>query len=346
MQQRMISAGFVQDALECLHPLGIDPAVLLAKAAIDDPTQPVTTLQYGRLWLEMSTAIGCEFFGQGARPMRPGSFALLGHAVLHAGTLERALRRALRFLDVVLENPGGRLLIREGMAVVVLTGTPVARPAFACRTYWLILLGLACWLVGRPIPLSRVDFACAAPPNRQDYRQFFGAPVQFSQPQSRLCFAASHLALPLIRDDKALKGFLRAAPANILLRYRHDQGISGRIRARLRATAPGDWPDFDQVAAELGLSPATLRRRLRAEGQGFAAIRGDIRHMLACQMLRDSGDSVAAIAARLGYAEPGAFHRAFLKLAKATPANFRAAQAAVSPAAGFDGPGRKSGRSG
>ncbi|SMO40987.1 transcriptional regulator, AraC family [Paracoccus laeviglucosivorans] len=317
----MISPGFVRDALDSLGDR--DAAPLLAMAGIEDAGQPVSNLQYGRLWLAIAQATGCEFFGQGARAMRPGSFALMGHAVLHGGTLERALRRALRFLNVVLDQPQGQLRLRDGLAEVVLTDTRGTRPAFASRAYWLILLGLMCWLIGRRIPLVQVDFACPAPPDRQDYRQFFGAPVQFDQPQSRLVFAAQHLTLPLIRSEKALKTFLRGAPGNILIRYRHDQGIAGRIRARLRATPPEDWPDFDTLAHDLGHSPATLRRRLRAEGQGFAAIRAEMRHTLACRLLRDTDASIAAIAGRLGYAEPGAFHRAFLKQQGTTPAGFR-----------------------
>lgn len=324
MERHLISAGFVQDALDCARRQGAPIGPILGAAGIDAPDQPVSNLQYGRLWLAMAQALQDEFFGLGARPMRPGSFALMGHAVLHAGQMGRALRRALRFLNVVLERPLGQLRLRDGQAEVVLSDPGGPHPAFACRAYWLILLGLVSWLVGRRIPLIRVDFACPAPPNRQDYRQFFGAPVHFDQPESRLIFAAQHLDLPTIRDERALKAFLRGAPANILLRYRHDQGLAGRIRTRLRDTLPEDWPDFDRLARELGLSPATLRRRLRAEGQGFAALRAEMRHALACRLLRDQSGSIAQIATRLGYAEPGAFHRAFLKIAGMTPAAWRA----------------------
>ena len=79
---------------------------VLARAGIaPDARGPVDNLQYGRLWLAIADRIGCEIFGMAARPMRPGSFALMGHAVLHAGRLERALPRALRFLNVVLDDP-------------------------------------------------------------------------------------------------------------------------------------------------------------------------------------------------------------------------------------------------
>ena len=322
----MISPGFVEDALACLHRRDLDPRPLLIASGIDPALPgPVSNLQYARLWLAISALIQDEFFNEAARPMRPGSFQLLCQATLHAGTLERALRRALRFLTVVLDDPRGELRLHTGQAEIVLTDRAAPRPAFAYRTYWLILMGVVSWLIGRRIPLMQVDFACPAPENRRDYHQFFGAPVRFDQPQSRLIFSAHYLSLPPIRSEKALQGFLRGAPGNFLLRYRHDQDLSARIRARLRQTAPEDWPDFDRLAADLRLSPATLRRRLRREGQSFSAIRDEIREVEARQMLTETGARVADIAARLGYAEPSAFHRAFLKWTGQTPAGFRAA---------------------
>ena len=79
------------------------------------------------------------------------------------------------------------------------------------------------------------------------------------------------------------------------------------------------------MAARFGLSPATLRRHLKAEGQGFAAIRDEVRAVAAQRLLRDSDRPIAAIAAELGYSEPGAFHRAFRKWTGLSPGGFRAA---------------------
>ncbi|MCM2293964.1 AraC family transcriptional regulator [Allorhizobium sp. BGMRC 0089] len=319
----MISRGFVEDALDCLRRLNIDPAAALAKAGISpDAADDVSNVQYGALWLEIAVLANDEFFGLSARPMRPGSFKLLCQSVLHAGTLEQALRRALSFLNIVLDSPTGELRQQDGQAEIVLTSTE-ARLAFAYRTYWLLLLGVLSWLIGRRISLRRVDFACPAPDNRRDYLQFFGAPVHFDRSHGRLVFNASYLALPIIRDEKSLRSFLRGAPANILLGYRHDQGISARLRNRLKMTDPVDWPPFDVLAREAALSPATLRRRLKSEGQSFVAIRDDIRYEQARNLMGKQQFSVAETAARLGYAEPSAFHRSFVKWSGMTPAAFR-----------------------
>ncbi|WP_276121305.1 AraC family transcriptional regulator [Pararhizobium qamdonense] len=324
--RRMISPSFVEEALYCLRRAGKPTAPLLASLGL--PAMVGTAISaesYGALWLAVAAEVDDEFFGMGERPMRSGSFTLLCHCVLHAKTLDQALRRALRFLSVVLEDPSGELVIRDGLAEIVLTDKGNARSAFAYRTYWILLHGIACWLVGRRIPIRRVDFRCAEPLEGADYRLFFGAPVQFSQPVSCLAFDRAVLKLPIARTEQALKQFLRGAPANILVRYRYDAGLAAGVRKRLRDQAPAAWAGFGDLAAQMHMSASTLRHRLQGEGQSFAGIKDEIRRDRAIDMLLNSEASVGEIAAQLGYSEPSAFHRAFRKWTSKSPAAFRRA---------------------
>ena len=316
MDRQLISPEFVEDAIACLRARGLSPAPFLD--AVSGGEGAMSTASDGRLWWLIAQEIDDEFFGLAARPMRPGSFALLCHAVLHTATLEQALQRALLFLSVVLDRPRGRLVVDGGEAQIVLEDD-APRSAFAYRTYWLILMGVACWLVGRRIPLRRLEFACAAPEHRQDYRKFFGAPVQFDRAQTVLGFDAGFLKLPVIRNDKALRQFLREAPANILVRYRHDEGIAARVRGALARPPMQGWPVFEDLAKALHMSPATLRRGLRKDGQSFASIKDELRLAQAQKWLEGGAMSVAEIAAGLGYSEPSAFHRAYRKWTGRSP---------------------------
>ncbi|MCE1237896.1 MAG: AraC family transcriptional regulator [Hyphomicrobiales bacterium] len=323
-ERRMIRPSFVEEALDALRRRCLPTAPVLAAAGLpSEVEEPVSAEAYGRMWLALAAVMEDEFFGLGGRPMRPGSFVLLCHALLHSRTLEQALRRALRFLAVLLDDPRGELAIADGLAEIRLHDADAPRSAFAYRTFWIVLHGVACWLVGRRIPLRLVDFRCSEPVGVADYRRFFGAPVRFDRPASRIVFDARHLALPIDRSEKALKQFLRAAPANLLVRYRYDAGLVATIRTRLRTTAPTEWPDFAATARALRLSPSTLRHRLRQEGRSWQGIRDEIRRDLAIEALTASERSVAEIAGRLGFAEPSAFHRAFRKWTGKSPGVFR-----------------------
>lgn len=319
MKAALISVEFVEDVLRCVRAAGHDPAPLLAKLGLSEPiTSPLTSKVYGQLWWLTAHTIQDEFLGLAARPMRPGSFAMLCYATISAGTLKQVLDRALKFLSIVLDDPRGVLHIRDKEAWIELDAdTP--RSAFAYRTYWLVLMGVTCWMVGRRIPVRRLDFACPAPESRMEYYQFFGAPVQFDAPVTRLCFDAAYLSLPVVRSPKSLRGFLRDAPANILIRFRHDQGTAVRVRASLTALPYVNWPTFETLAQSLNMSPATLRRQLRIDGQSFRSIKDELRSAQAQKMLSEGKLNVTEISYELGYSEPSSFFRAYRKWTGRSP---------------------------
>lgn len=320
----MVAPCFIKDTLDCLRRQGVQCEPLLAQVGLPATvSEAIPAEQYGRLWHLAARATDDEFFGLGARPMRSGSFALLCHAVLSTTTLEHAVRRTLRFLRVVLDDPHGQLIVENGLAQIVLKDATGLRSAFAHRTFWIIVHGISCWIVGRRIPIVQVDFSCAAPSNGRDYRLFFGAPVSFDQSETRLVFNADYLELPTIRDERALRGFLAGAPANILVRYRHDTGLSASIRTRLSTMPPDAWPSFEALSERMRLRAPTLRRKLRLEGQTYRSIKDELRRGLAMEALLNGHRNVADLANDLGFSEPSAFHRAFRKWTGKSPALFR-----------------------
>lgn len=322
-ERRMISPLFIEEALDCL-PCRIAREDLLASVGLPaSVSESISAERYGALWLAITDRMGDEFFGLGGRAMVPGSFTLMSHCALHCETLRRALPRALRFLAVTIMDPKGELIVSDGVAQIVLRNSGAPRSAFAYRTLWIMLHGLACWLIGRRIPLRLVDFRCAEPELGADHRLFFGAPVRFGQEASRLAFDKSFLDLPIARSERALKQFLRGAPANILVRHRYDAGLAAVVRAWLRRQKPVDWPGIDQLAPILRMPPSTFRHRLRQEGQTYASIKDEIRRNLAIDLLLHGQQSIGEIALELGFAEPSAFHRAFRKWTSRSPGAYR-----------------------
>lgn len=323
-ERHMISTGFVEEALDSLRRAGRPTEPMLSRLGLPPVIdKPVSAQTFGRLWLAIAEELDDECFGLGIRPMQRGTFTLLCHCVLHAPTLDRAIRRALRFLNVVLGDPTGRLVVHDGTAVIELNDTGKPRSAFAYRSYWIILHGLTCWLVGRRIPIRLVDFRCSEPEHSADHRLFFGAPIRFSQPVSRLGFDAAMLALPISRNEQTLRQFLRGAPANILIRYRYDAGTAAAVRRRLSQKGPANWGGFAELARDMHMSSSTLRHRLHDEGQSYAGIKDDIRRELARDMLMSTPQTVSDIAVHLGYSEPSAFYRAFKKWMGVSPEAFR-----------------------
>lgn len=331
IEKGTISIAFVHEALECIRTRGLDHESLLTQAGISPellnaPQARVSASHYGALWHLIARSLDDEFFGMDSHRMKAGSFTLLCHSIIHADTLERALRRTLRFFRVVLDDMDAQLVCDSEVARIVLTdlesGAPPKR-AFAYGTFLLILHGLACWLVGRRIPLLAADFRCLEPGFSSEWRVLFSPQLNFEQPHSGISFAAEYLAMANIQNEQTLKEFLRSAPANFLVKYKNSASLTAKIRRLLREMQPVSWPDFAALAQQLNTSQSTLRRRLDGEGQSYRTILDDLRRDLAIALLSHSDKPIADIAAELGFAEASAFHRAFKKWTSARPSEYR-----------------------
>ena len=325
MLARPISPSFVQDALSSLSGHALDPASFVARLGLpDSPQSWLTAAEFGRLWIALAEALDDEFFGLGLRPMRRGSFVLMCQAAVGAPSLGAAIRRMTSFLGIAMDGPRGRLNVRDGLAVLELDRLESSRAAFAYRSYWLMVMGVSCWLVSARIPLRSLAVDCPAPPDRSDYETFFGVPVAVSQSATLLTFESTWLARPVHRNEASLRRFLATAPANILLRYRHDGGITHKVRQRFAETPPPDWPTQKMAACQLRMSEATLRRRLQNEGNSFAALKDSAAEQAALRLLSVQTKTITEVAAELGYSEPSAFYRAFRKWKGTSPAAYRA----------------------
>lgn len=319
-----IPPAFVNEAIESGRMAGVDMSALLRRLGIpNDDLQQLTAAQFGQIWLELSFCMQDEFFGLAARPMRPGSFTMLGHATRHAPNLEVAMARALRFLTLILEDPAGQLRIEGRQATVVLSEQGPAKSAYSYRLYFTILHALNCWLIGTRIPIRQIQFPCAEPAWTNDYGDFFGVPVQFEAACAQMTIERKYLRKPINRSDRALKRFLKSAPTSFLTGYRHGDGIKAQIGEELSTGTIEAWGNIDEMAQKLGMSTSTLHRRLKDEGQSFGEIKEERRRNLAISLLKKTDLPIAEIARQVGYAEPSAFFRAFNRWFGVTPNSIR-----------------------
>jgi AraC-like DNA-binding protein len=330
MKDGSIAICFVRSSLAPVVEQGGDvDAILrgvgLAPALLDQPQARVTAQQFSALWLAVARTLDDELFGQDGRRMKTGSFAMLCQTLVHSSTLESALHRMTRFFNLLLDDfqcsvvkdgAGASLQIRHSAG-------RRASPVFGCETLLTMQLGLACWLIGRRIPIVSADFCYPAPAHSAEYPTMYSPQLRFDQPSTRLSFERSMLALPVIQHPESAARFVQMAPANFLMKYKNSEGLAAQIRRRLRAAARCDWPSFIDFASRLHMTPSTLRRRLQDEGQSFREIKDQVRRDMAIDYLSCTDHSVTAIASDLGFSEASAFHRAFKKWTGTNPGQYR-----------------------
>jgi AraC-like DNA-binding protein len=328
-----VAICFVAAALDAVRARHIDPDPLLIEvglspALLQMPQARVSARQYGQLWRLIALTLDDEFFGQDSRRMKAGSFAMLVHAVVGCRNLGQALDRSLRFYGLILDDIGGALLRADPEASIVLRERVVdAVPRiFGNEVLLMLLHGVACWLVGRRIPILRAEFKYPEPAHSDEYRLMYCTDLAYGRPQTMIVFAAEYLKLPVVQNERSVKEFLSTAPESILVKYKNGSSLSARIRRRLRQQLPGAVPEFERLAGELNMTPATLRRRLQEEGATYQGIKDHLRRDLAISYLSHSQRAVMDIALELGFSERSAFHRAFRKWTGASPGEFRRRQ--------------------
>ncbi len=335
--QATVAMGFVTGMLAGLRRRGSDPEPLLAAVGIDiaDSARRIPIDRYAALYNLLNRELDDEGFALFAQPMRGGSFEFLCRGCIAAPTLAEALARASRFLRLVLPDLAVAVRRSHGHAELVIAETRrlADDPDDAGRIFafeWLLRLlhGLSCWLAGRGIGLDSVIFPYRKPAHFADYALIFTADSRFAptvpggQGTLVAAFNANLLDLPVRRDEAALAAFLDGAPGKITTLYRRDREMVGRVRDLLRDALPAT-PGLDEIAARLHQSPRTVSRRLEEEGSSFRAIKDALRRDMALARLAKTKDSIAQVAADLGYADPSAFYRAFVDWTGMAPLHYR-----------------------
>lgn len=326
-----ISVAFVNEAVASLARRGVDAGPILRGARIPlkllaSSESRISAEAFGRFWLAVAAALDDEFFGLDSRPMRVGSFATLCQLMLHTRNLRQALRRAARFINLLIDDTRIEIDLGGGEAAVRFVekrNIDAEGKVFAHETLFVMLHGLVCWLVGRRVVISSAELAYPQPVWHREYLQIIGEHLAFDCQVTRFAFDPLDLRLPIVQSEQTAKAFLQNAPQSFVVKYKNPHSASARVRRRLRQLAPEQWPTFEALARELHLSPTTLRRQLERDGASYRSEKNARRRELALQYLADPQRSVLDVAHALGFAEPSAFHRAFRQWTGGSPGDYR-----------------------
>jgi AraC-like DNA-binding protein len=302
------------DAL--LRAAGIDPADLDVAGWRGD------VAAMARLVTDIRLALDDEFMGYTARAMPVGAFAFACEIALDAPDVAGAIDRATRFYTLASRDIATVVIAGERMKIVTRFADPGLDPTRYFSEFWLITWHrLACWLAGETVPMLAASFDYPRPRGYfEEFKYLFPCPHRFDAGERAIELDGHALAVPIRRTRAELAEMLARAPLDMMTIPASDTGLARRVRLLLNADPARDG---DSVAATLGIGPDTLRRRLRGEGMGLSTIRENVRRDAAMRQLSLSSQSVEAVAAALGYAEPRSFTRAFRQWTGMSPSEFR-----------------------
>jgi AraC-like DNA-binding protein len=324
-----VSITLVRTLLEEVARAGRDPDALLATAGVErtllaDPDARIDLDPYNRLDELAIDVIGDAALGLHMAERAPlATFHVVGVLSTYCRTLREALEAFIRFRKLLSECEPPSLIEEGERATLVYTfmrgSERVNRLRAELGTVSVAKVG---GLFGMNPPLE-VTFEHAAPAYAAEYARIFGCPIRFDAGRTCLSFERRLLDQPQPHPNSELSSLLAQQAERKLARLDGQQPMAERVRA-LVLTQYGGAQTMATVARDLGLSVRSLRRRLQDEGHSYAEVVGAVLADHARALLADPSLTIQAVADRLGFSEPSAFHRAFKRWTGLTPHQFRA----------------------
>lgn len=315
--------------VEHLLSLDIDPADALpgtglSTRALDDPTCLLSPAQYlsllantARLSDSPETALQ---LGQTALP---GHYGAASHALLQAGRLGGLLETLVAHPARLSPLLAPRLVIEGTQAVLywVAACGAAGQRAFLVEMQMSALKTLADWRAGQALPW-RYCFNRSAPARSEALRVHLGPRLRFGCQIDAMVIDTGWLALPLGGPARAGAERLQQGLERQAREEDDRRGLLALLYAFLLERV-GEPPGVEETARAFGMSPATLKRRLQANGTHFQAELDQVRAHVALRLIQGRGEDNEAVARQLGIRDPTNFRRSFKRWTGTTPGGLR-----------------------
>jgi AraC-like DNA-binding protein len=309
---------------------GAERGALLEGTSITDamlvsPDARVSYVQLGvlvrnALALTKNPALGLDV---GRRVHLP-QLGMVGLAIMSTSTLRAALEMGLRHckriaptFDLSLEVEGSiaRFIVRESV--------PTA--PFQAFAHELLLVAYAVQgraLLGRALPVQRVQLAYPRPSYAERYRDIYDVPYTFDAGVTVVELDAAVLEDKLAYGDPASAKIAEQYFAEHPLPQSETDGLVSQVRTRIMA-ARGKPPEVAQIARELQTSERSLRRGLHELGTSYQELLDEVRKQRALEWTRSTSMPFDQLASLLGFADVRSFRRAFKRWTGHTPSELR-----------------------
>lgn len=304
-----------------------------AKAELDYPAEgQVPLADYFRLLEQLAGAAQDETFRLSSRPLMPGSNRFIWSTVAAADNLAEAMRTVAKSYNLLHGGHYNRVETRRDALVYIIDdrGFPYAHTAaeeahrhLTVECLLIFLHSMLALFVEDDLTarLRKVYSRREEDPQRGGHLRVFGVPVRWGAPVYGLAYSLGTAALA-VRAPQNAERIRSGYGAAIDFVERRDcsarsRSLSERVHEALEA-----GQDQPRIGHMLGMSVATLRRRLEAEGVGFRQLRRDSLNARAQSMLT-GGAHPRDVAEELGFSDLRSFNRAFKAWNGVTPQWFR-----------------------
>ncbi|MBL9022940.1 MAG: AraC family transcriptional regulator [Myxococcales bacterium] len=328
-----IRAAATRAIVAAARSRGVEPAALLRSAKVgelpDDAWSTVPlTLHFAVLETGVRLLDDPGFIVDVARHVPVETYDVMGFAMRSAPDLAGAVEVARRYQPLYTSSSTFDVdRSRSGLRVWLRPSGPLPLAA-RCATESAVaqMVEIARQLAGRALSPLRVAFRHPAPKKTRAHEAFFGAPIEWEAPLAEIVFDAEAAGTRVVSADPRLHAFLVKTAEAALAEHRPPATLVDQARRVAAELLPSGKLSIESMAARLGTTDRTLRRRLAEQGTSFLEIRDAVRLDLAKQYLAERSLPLGEVAFLLDFADERAFRRSFQRWTGESPARYRAAR--------------------
>jgi AraC-like DNA-binding protein len=326
----MIRASVLAPLLRRLDEAGQADALLrasyMSRAQLADPYAPISLAAYNALFEAAAGALRDPSIGlKLGLAVRPADLGPLGLLFTAAATPRAALTRFSALLAAL--QGGSQAALRQQGDLTIWTyriDDPAIWPRrqdseFSMAAICKLLQATA----GPGLHPIEAQFEHASPGGTAAHERVFRATLRFGQPANRLMFENKALDRPHGAADPALAMILERHIAELLQDNVDADDLVHMVRRLINTNLGQTKITIEHLAAEIGLTPRTLQRRLSEAGTSLRQLLREHRQAVADLHVGTGSRSQASIAEALGYSDSTAFWRAFKSWTNTTPSAYR-----------------------
>lgn len=292
--------------------------------ALDDPRGFLSVDAVWRLFSAQISVLNDELVGLGSRPVPVGSMEMVVGRTLHAQTLGSAIEVFVNSVNLLLPDLQLRqwrrndFLHLDAIFPGAMTSTRQAYLEIACLPWHFTF----CWMSRKSLPIARFRSALERNQVAPQLSATFNCEVEFGGQGIEIVYPLGYMdeplnLPPLVEWRQGMYGVLLEQ-----LRHRQKALYSRDVIEYAKHALRHGVTSQRAVAESAGMSVATLRRRLASRNSRFRDLRDEVLATDAL-MLIQAGQSVEAVAERLGYADSRSFRRAFKRHFGESPGDYR-----------------------
>ena len=311
---------------------GYNSSELFEKVGLDysklkDPLARYPYHSVNDLWTLASETIDDPCFSlKVATFWHPTSYSALGYSWLASDSLEDAFIRSSRYtrvvntsakdiMEYVITDDSYRIIIHNDR----IKPNPV-EPAVDFSVAMILVMCRAAY--GPHLNPIRVSFKHKKPEHADCFKEFFNAPVGFSQDHNAIWLDPEEATTPLATANPELVRINDQIVTDYLAHLDRND-LSMQVQAKLIERLPSGQVTEEMIAAAINVSQRSLQRKLKQQGISFTQLLEDTRRDLGLLYVRDPHRSFNEIAYLLGFSEPGNFTRAFKRWYGSSPSQYR-----------------------